>query len=128
MKKHEKNMVLKMSGRLTLFKDANDKPSIYYNLLAQALWKKDLFFGLCYSCCYFSWGNFTSCFFQSNDKWVHDKWVHAFNRNIFIFKFYILLFFLHKDIFTTTYDIPFLQIHTTIYFLFVSCYIINFNQ
>ena len=112
-----------MSGRLTMFKDANDKPSIHYNLLAQALWRKDLFFGLCYLCCYFSWGNFTSCFFQSNDKWVH-----AFNRNIFIFKFYILLFFLNKDIFTTTYDIPFLQIHTTIYFLFVSCYIINCNQ
>ena len=71
----------------------------------------------------FNWGNFTSCFFQSNDKWGH-----ASNRNIFIFKFYILLFFLHKDIFTTTYDIPFLQIHTTIYFLLVSCYIINVNQ
>ena len=73
----------------------------------------------------FIWGNFTSCFFQSNDKWVY-----AFNRNIFIFKFYILLFFYIKKFFslTTTYDIPFLQIHTTIYFLLVSCYIINVNQ
>ena len=73
----------------------------------------------------FIWGNFTSCFFQS-----YDKWVYAFNRNIFIFKFYILLFFYIKKLFslTTTYDIPFLQIHTTIYFLLVSCYIINVNQ
>ena len=73
----------------------------------------------------FIWGNFTSYFFQSNDKWVY-----AFNRNIFIFKFYILLFFYIKKLFslTTTYDIPFLQIHTTIYFLLVSCYIINVNQ
>ena len=73
----------------------------------------------------FLWGNFTSCFFQSNDKWVY-----TFNRNIFIFKFYILLFFYIKKLFslTTTYDIPFLQIHTTIYFLLVSCYIVSVNQ
>ena len=71
-----------------------------------------------------NWGNCTSCFFQSNDKWVYD-----FNRNIFIFNFYILLFFYIKIFFSlTTYDIPFLQIHTTIYFLLVSCYIINVNQ
>ena len=73
----------------------------------------------------FIWGNFTSCFFQSNDKWVY-----AFNRNIFIFKFYVLLFFYIKILFslTTTYEIPFLQIHTTIYFILVSCYTINVNQ
>ena len=71
----------------------------------------------------FIWGSFTSCFFQSNDKWTN-----AFNRNIFIFKFYVLLFFLYKDIFSlsTTYDIPFLQIHTTIYFLLVSCFNLSF--
>ena len=70
-------------------------------------------------------GNCTSCFFQSNDKWVY-----AFNRNIFVFKFYLISFFYIKTLFslTTTYDIPFLQIHTTIYFLLVSCYIINVNQ
>ena len=70
-------------------------------------------------------GNFTSCFFRSNDKWVY-----AFNRNIFIFKFYILLFYYIEIFFslTTTYDIPFLQIHTTVYFLLVSYYIINVNQ
>ena len=73
----------------------------------------------------FIWGNFTSCFFQSNDKWVH-----ALNRNIFIFKFCVLSFFYIKKLFslTTTYGIPFLQIHTTIYFLLVSYYIINVNQ
>ena len=73
----------------------------------------------------FIWVNFTSCFFQSNDKWVYP-----FDRNIFIFKFYILLLFYIRIFFslTTTYDIPFLQIHTTIYFLLVSCYIINVNQ
>ena len=73
----------------------------------------------------FNWGNFTSCFFQSNDKWVYD-----FNRYVFIFKFYILIFFYMKTLFslTATYDIPFLQIHTTNYFLSVSCYIINVNQ
>ena len=73
----------------------------------------------------FIWGNFTSCFFQSNDKWVN-----AFNRNIFIFKFYISLFF-YRNIFfslTTIYDIPFLQIQTTIYFLLLSCYIINVSN
>ena len=50
---------------------------------------------------FFLWGNFTSFFFQSNDKWVY-----AFNRNIFIFKFYILLFFYIKIFFslTTAYD------------------------
>ena len=70
-------------------------------------------------------GNCTSCFFQSNDKWVY-----AFNRNIFVFKFYLISFFYVKTFFslTATYDIPFLQIHTTIYFLLVSCYIINVNQ
>ena len=73
----------------------------------------------------FIWGNFTSFFFQSNDKWVY-----TFNGNIFIFKFYMLLFFYIKILFslTTTYDIPFLQIHTTVCFLLVSCYIINANQ
>ena len=73
----------------------------------------------------FNWGNFASCFFQSIDKWIYD-----FNRNIFIFKFDILLFFYIKIplFLTTTYDISFLQIHTTIYFLVVSCYIINANQ
>ena len=73
----------------------------------------------------FNWGNFASCFFQSNDKWVY-----AFNRNVFIFKFYILLFFYIKILFSLTaaYGITFLQIHTTIYFLLVSCYIINVNQ
>ena len=73
----------------------------------------------------FIWGNFTSSFFQSNDQWVY-----AFNRNIFIFKFYILLFFCINIFFSLTaaYDIPFLQIHTTIYFLLVSSYIINVNQ
>ena len=73
----------------------------------------------------FIWVNFTSCFFQSNDKWVYP-----FDRNIFIFKFYILLLFYIRIFFslTTTYDIPFLQIHTTIYFLLVSCYITNVNQ
>ena len=30
----------------------------------------------------FIWGNFTSCFFQSNDKWVY-----AFNKKSFVFKF-----------------------------------------
>ena len=48
-----------------------------------------------------------------------------------IFYFQVLhIIFLHKDIFflTTTYDIPFLQIHTTIYFFLESCYIINVNQ
>ena len=73
----------------------------------------------------FSWGNFTSGLFQSNDKWVY-----AFNRNIFIFKIYTLLFFYIKRFFSliTTYDILFLQIHTTIYFLLVSSYIVNVNQ
>ena len=63
----------------------------------------------------FNWGNFASCFFQSIDKWVY-----AFNRNIFIFKFYILLFFYIKILFSlaSTYDISFLQIHTTIFFSF----------
>ena len=58
------------------------------------------------------------------------KWVYAFNTNIFIVKFYISLFFYIQILFslTATYDIPFLQIHTTIYFLLVSCYIINVNQ
>ena len=42
----------------------------------------------------FIWGNFTSYFFQSNDKWVY-----AFKRNIFIFKFYILLLFYIKIFF-----------------------------
>ena len=48
----------------------------------------------------FIWGNFISCYFQSNDKWVY-----AFNRNIFVFKFYILLFFYIKIFFSliTTY-------------------------
>ena len=74
----------------------------------------------------FNWGSFTSCFFQSNNKWVY-----AFNRNIFIFKFYISLRFYIKILFslTTTYDIPFCRftlIH--IYFHSVSCYIINVNQ
>ena len=70
-------------------------------------------------------GNCTSCFFHSNDEWVY-----AFNRNIFVFKFYLISFFYKRQFFslTTTYDIPFLQIHTTIYFLLVSCYIINVNQ
>ena len=40
----------------------------------------------------FIWGNFTSCFFQSNDKWVY-----AFNRNIYFQVLHII--FLHKDIF-----------------------------
>ena len=73
----------------------------------------------------FKWGNFTPCFFQSNDKWVY-----SFNRNIFILKSYILLFFYIKILFslTTTYGIPFLEIHVTICFLSVSCYIINVNQ
>ena len=63
----------------------------------------------------FIWDNCTSCFFQSNDKWVY-----IFNRNIFIFKFYILLLFYIKIFFplATTYDIPFLQIHT-IYFIYL---------
>ena len=71
---------------------------------------------------FFLWGNFTSFFFQSNDKWVY-----AFNRNIFIFKFYILLFFYIKIFFslTTTYDIPFLQIHT---FFSFSILLINDEQ
>ena len=34
-------------------------------------------------------------FFQSNDKWVY-----AFKRNIFIFKFYILLLFYIKIFFS----------------------------
>ena len=40
----------------------------------------------------FNWGNCTSCFFQSNDKWVY-----AFNRNIYFQVLHII--FLHKDIF-----------------------------
>ena len=73
----------------------------------------------------FIWGNFTSCFFQSNDKWVYP-----FNGNIFIIKFYILLFFYIRIFYslTATYDISFLQIHTTIYFLLAFFYIINVNQ
>ena len=73
----------------------------------------------------FNWDNFASCFFQSSDKWVY-----GFNRNIFIFKFYISLFFYIKILFshTATYDTPCSQIHTAINFLLVSCYIINVNQ
>ena len=42
----------------------------------------------------FNWGNFASCFFQSNDKWVY-----AFNRNIFYFQILHIIIFLHKDTF-----------------------------
>ena len=41
----------------------------------------------------FNWGNFTSCFFQSNDKWVY-----AFNRNFF-FQVLLIIIFLHKETF-----------------------------
>ena len=66
----------------------------------------------------FFWGSFTSCFFQSNDKWAD-----VFNRIFFYFQVLRIIIFLHKDIFSlaTTYDIPFLQIHATIYFHLVSC-------
>ena len=50
--------VWSIDGRI-LFKDANDKPSVYYNQLAQALWEKNSFFGLCYSCCYLLLGLFS---------------------------------------------------------------------
>ena len=71
----------------------------------------------------FIWGNFTSCFFQSNDKWVY-----AFNRNIFIFKFYILLLFYIKIFFplATTYDILFYRF--TQFILFIYLFFINVNQ
>ena len=70
-------------------------------------------------------GNFEPCFFQS-----FDKWVYAFDRKIFIFKVYILLFLYMTLSFslTATYDIPILQVHARIYFLLVSFYIINVNQ
>ena len=42
----------------------------------------------------FNSGNFTSCFFQSNGKWVY-----AFNRNIFYFQILHIIIFLHKDTF-----------------------------
>ena len=47
---------------------------------------------------------------------------------IFLFSSFTFIIFLHKDIFSlkTTYDIPFLQIHT--FFLLASRYVINVNQ
>ena len=48
----------------------------------------------------FIWDNCTSCFFQSNDKWVY-----IFNRNIFIFQVLHIITFLHKDIFSSCNNI-----------------------
>ena len=56
----------------------------------------------------FFWGNFATCFFKSNDKWED-----LFNTFLFHYFFTQAIFFSC----TTTYDIPFLQIHTTNYFL-----------
>ena len=98
--------------------------------LQQPFMQRNVSLSHLWNCCYFVLFKIYGvilhlAFFQSNDKWVY-----AFNRNNFIFKFYISLFFSIKILFslTTTYDIPFLQTHTTIYFLLASCYIINVNQ
>ena len=72
----------------------------------------------------FIWGNLKFCFFsfQFNDKWVYD-----FNRNIFIFKFHILFFKIFFSL-TTTYDIPFLQIHTTIFLQYLVTLLMSIND
>ena len=61
----------------------------------------------------FIWGNFTFCFFQSNNRWVY-----VFNRNIFIFKFYILLFFYIKIFFSLTTTYAYLFYRFTQQFIF----------
>ena len=62
----------------------------------------------------FFWDNFATSFFQSNNKCKY-----AFNANIFIsdFTFY---FVFTQSYFFLLQDIPYLQIHTTNYFLLFS--------
>ena len=71
----------------------------------------------------FIWGNFT-CFILFFFNLMINGYMPLIET--FLFSSFTYYYFLHKV--TTTYDIPFLQIHTTSHFLLVSCYIINVNQ
>ena len=61
-----------------------------------------------------------SCFFFSFEINLHLVFFQS-SKKYFYFQILHFIIFLHKDIFslTTTHDTPFLQIHTTIYFLLV---------
>ena len=73
----------------------------------------------------FIWGNFATCFFQSNDKCVY-----AFNTNIFVSNVAYYYFFTQSYYFLLKQHMTYLFYRFTqqiIFFYLDNCYIINTN-